>query len=150
MRVAVAADHGGFRLKEALIPFLESLGHEVMDLGTHNTDPVDYPDYATAIGKVIRDEIADRALFVCGSGVGASIAANKVRGLRAALCHDVFSAHQSIEDDDANVLCLGANVVGDRLAEDLVETWMNARFSGLERHRRRVNKIGRLDRELSI
>lgn len=147
MRVAVAADHIGFRLKEVLIPVIESLGHEVIDLGTHSRDPVDYPDYAVSIGRVIRDNLASRAILLCGSGVGASIAANKIRGLRAALCHDVFSAHQSVEDDDANVLCLGANVVGERLAEDLVQTWMAARFSNLERHRRRVDKVLRLERD---
>src|SRR4051812_16804995 len=112
MRVVLAADHGGYLLKERIALLLEGLGHEVVDIGTHSKEPVDYPDYAVQIGKYLRDAVAQRAIFLCGSGVGASIAANKVPGIRAALCHDVFSAHQSVEDDDANVLCLGAGVVG--------------------------------------
>jgi ribose 5-phosphate isomerase B len=147
MRIVLAADHGGYLLKERIALLLEGLGHEVIDIGTHSRDPVDYPDYAVQIGKLLRDQVASRAIFLCGSGVGASIAANKVFGLRAALCHDMFSAHQSIEDDDANVLCIGANVVGERLAEDLVRTWLDAEFSQLERHRRRIEKIHRLERQ---
>jgi RpiB/LacA/LacB family sugar-phosphate isomerase len=150
MRVAVASDHVGFRLKEKIVELLEGLDHEVMDLGCFSQEPVDYPDYALAIGKAIREGVAQRGVFLCGSGVGASIAANKVHGIRAALCHDIFSAHQSIEDDDANVLCLGANVVGESLAEDLLQAWMSARFSGLDRHRRRVEKIMRIERDMEF
>lgn len=146
MRIILAADHGGFPLKERVALFLETLGHEVIDIGTHSKEPVDYPDYALQLGKLLRDEVAPRAVFLCGSGVGASIAANKVMGIRAALCHDSYSARQSVEDDDANVLCLGAAVVGEGLAEELVRTWLEARFSELERHRRRVDKVQRIER----
>jgi len=146
MRVVLAADHVGFRLKDHVSLLLEGLGHEVIDIGTFSSEPVDYPDYAVQIAKLLHDQVGHRAVFLCGSGVGASIAANKLNGVRAALCHDVFSAHQSVEDDNANVLCLGANVIGERLAEDLVKVWMNARFSELDRHRRRVDKIQRFER----
>ncbi len=149
MRIAVASDHEGFRMKEMVLSLLDSLRHEAIDLGSYSKEPVDYPDYALEIGKSIRSGNAQRAIFICGSGVGASIAANKVSGLRAGLCHDTFSAHQSVEDDDANVLCIGANVIGERLAEEIIHVWLNARFSGLERHRRRVNKIIRMEREVA-
>jgi RpiB/LacA/LacB family sugar-phosphate isomerase len=136
-------------MKEMVLSLLDSLRHEAIDLGSYSKEPVDYPDYALEIGKSIRSGNAQRAIFICGSGVGASIAANKVSGLRAGLCHDTFSAHQSVEDDDANVLCIGANVIGERLAEEIIHVWLNARFSGLERHRRRVNKIIRMEREVA-
>jgi ribose 5-phosphate isomerase B len=141
MRIAVASDHAGFPLKARVISELRALGHETVDLGTCSTDPVDYPDYAQAAAEAVLADRADRAVLLCGSGAGAAVAANKFRGIRAATCHDSFSAHQSVEDDDVNVLCLGARVVGDALAAELVRTYVNARFSGAERHRRRLDKI---------
>ena len=141
MRIAVASDHAGFPLKERVISELSALGHETADLGTCSTDPVDYPDYAQAVAEAVRAGRADRAVLLCGSGAGAAVAANKFRGIRAATCHDTFSAHQSVEDDDVNVLCLGARVVGSELAAELVRTFVSARFSGAERHLRRVAKI---------
>src|SRR3954465_12495110 len=141
MKLAFGCDHAGFTLKKLLMEEARRLGHEIVDCGAFDNRPSDYPDVAKAVGDAVVGGKAERAVLVCGSGVGASVAANKVHGIRAALCHDIFSAHQSVEDDDANVLCLGANVVGESLAEDLLNAWMSARFSGLERHRRRVDKI---------
>jgi ribose 5-phosphate isomerase B len=145
MKLAVAADHAGFPLKDRIIAELRRLGHEVVDLGTNSTDPVDYPDYARAVARAVLDGRAERAIFICGSGAGASVAANKFRGVRAATCHDSFSARQCVEDDDVNVLCLGARVVGPELAVDLVRDYVGARFSGAERHRRRLAKIAALE-----
>ena len=141
MKIAVAADHAGFPLKARVIEEARKLGHDVFDLGTHSTDPVDYPDYALAVAEALRNGAADRAILVCGSGAGACVAANKFRGIRAATCHDTFSAHQGVEDDGVNVLCLGARVVGPELAAELVRTYLNAHFSDIERHRRRVSKV---------
>jgi len=141
MRLAVATDHAGFPLKDRVITELRKLGHEVADLGTNSTDPVDYPDYALAVARVVLEGRAERAVLICGSGAGACVAANKFRGIRAATCHDSFSARQCVEDDDVNVLCLGARVIGLELAVDLVRDYVNARFSGAERHRRRLGKI---------
>lgn len=147
MRIAFACDHGGFPLKARLLAELRSQNAEVLDLGTDSTAPVDYPDYAEALGLAIRDGRAEAGVLVCGSGVGASVAANKLPGIRAALCHDTFSAHQGREDDDCNVLCLGARVIGPELAAEILRVWLNARFSGLERHRRRVAKILALEQK---
>jgi len=141
MRLAVATDHGGFPLKDRVIAELRKLGHEIADLGTNSADPVDYPDYALAVARAVLDGRAERAVLICGSGAGACVAANKFRGIRAATCHDSFSARQCVEDDDVNVLCLGARVIGPELAVDLVRDYVNARFSGAERHRRRLGKI---------
>src|SRR5256886_7270721 len=141
MRVAIGADHAGFALKQLIGGDLRDLGHEVIDLGTDSMDPVDYPDYAEAVGKVILDGKADRGILVCGSGVGASVAANKLPGIRAALCHDTYSARQGVEHDDMNILVIGARVVGAELARELVRAFVGARFSGEERHRRRLEKI---------
>ena len=141
MKIAVAADHGGYPLKERIIRDLAGSGHDVSDLGTNSADPVDYPDYAKAVADAVLQGRAERAILICGSGAGACVAANKFRGIRAATCHDVFSAHQAVEDDDVNVMCLGARVVGPELAVDLVRTYVNAKFSGAERHRRRLEKI---------
>lgn len=141
MKVAVAADHAGLALKARLIDELRRLGHEPLDLGTDSPDPVDYPDYARAVAREVRSGRAARAVLVCGSGVGAAVAANKFRGIRAGTCHDTFSARQAVEDDDVNVLCLGARVVGPELAAELVRAFAGARFSGAERHRRRLAKI---------
>ncbi len=141
MKLAVASDHAGFPLKSAVIEDLRKLGHEAIDLGTDSTAPVDYPDYAQAAARAVLDGRAERAVLICGSGAGACVAANKFRGIRAATCHDSFSARQCVEDDDCNVLCLGARVVGPNLALDLVRDYVNAKFSGAERHRRRLAKV---------
>jgi RpiB/LacA/LacB family sugar-phosphate isomerase len=145
MRVAVGADHGGFPLKEPIIHVLRSDGHEVLDLGTFSGDPVDYPDYSEAVGRAVIQGKADRGVLICGSGVGACVAANKIPGIRAGLCHDTYSAHQGVEHDDMNVLCLGARIVGPKLAEELVRAFLKARFSGEERHVRRLSKVSRLE-----
>ena len=141
MRVAVATDHAGFPLKAPIIEDLRRLGHDVVDLGTDSTEPVDYPDYAEAAGEAVRSGRAERAVLICGSGVGASVAANKVEGVRAAVCHDTYSAHQGVEHDDMNVLTLGARVIGPALALELVDAFLRAQFSGEERHVRRLNKV---------
>ncbi len=147
MKIAVAADHAGFPLKTRVLEEARKLGHHVLDLGTHSTDPVDYPDYARAVAEALRDGVADRAVLICGSGAGACVAANKFRGIRAATCHDTFSAHQGVEDDGMNVLCLGARVIGAELAAELVRTYLSAHFSDIERHRRRVAKVERFEEE---
>ena len=147
MAIAIAADHGGFRLKNTIHQYLSSRGLQVIDLGTQSEDPVDYPDYARAVARAIQSGEAERAVLICGSGVGAAVAANKFPGIRAAVCHDGFSAHQGVEDDDMNVLCLGARVIGPELAKDIVGTFLAARFSGAERHVRRVGKIAEIERE---
>lgn len=142
MRIAVAADHAGFPLKELVMEVIRNAGHEVVDCGPDHIIPGDdYPDYAQRVAMAIRERQADRAVLVCGSGVGASVAANKFPGIRAALCHDTFSAHQGVEDDSMNILCLGARVIGPALAAELVETFLRARFSEAERHARRLAKV---------
>jgi len=141
MRIAVAGDHAGFEMKQDLAAKLRARGHEVLDIGTHSTDAVDYPDYAVAVADALRGGRADRGLIVCGSGAGVSIAANKVPGIRASVCHDVYTAHQAVEHDDMNVLCLGARVIGINVAEEIVTAFLGATFSGEERHQRRLNKI---------
>ncbi|MDA2935495.1 ribose 5-phosphate isomerase B [Acidobacteria bacterium AH-259-D05] len=146
MRIAIGADHAGFPLKDWLIETLRE-EHTLLDLGTDSTDPVDYPDYARAVGEAVINGKAEVGILLCGSGVGASIAANKISGIRAALCHDAFSARQSREDDDANILCLGPRVIGPKLAEVLVRIFIETKFSGVERHRRRLEKILELERE---
>jgi ribose 5-phosphate isomerase B len=150
MRIAVAADHAGFPLKERVINEVRKLGHEPLDLGTHSTDAVDYPDFARSVAEALRDGHAQRAVLICGSGAGACVAANKFRGIRAATCHDTFSAHQGVEDDGVNVLCLGARVVGQELAAELVRTYLNAQFSDVERHRRRVAKVEQFEEEFNL
>lgn len=148
MRVAFASDHAGFALKRELIARLGDDSHELVDLGTDDEQPVDYPDFADALGQYVRAGRAERGVLICGSGAGAAIAANKLDGVRAALAHDAYTAHQAVEHDDANVLALGARVVGTMLALDLLRTFLAARFSGAERHRRRLRKIEQLeDRE---
>jgi len=141
MIIAAASDHAGFPLKERVIEIARSLGHESIDLGTCSTEPVDYPDFAEAIAHAILNGKAERGILLCGSGVGASVAANKFRGIRAGTCHDTFSAHQSVEDDNTNVLCLGARVIGPELAIEIVRAYLGAHFSGAERHVRRLAKI---------
>jgi ribose 5-phosphate isomerase B len=145
MRIAIGADHAGFLLKQELLGSVKSLKHRVLDLGTHSTAPVDYPDYAEAVGRAVAEGRAERGLLVCGSGVGASVAANKIAGIRAAVCHDTYSAHQGVEHDDMNVLALGARVIGVELARELVRVFLAARFSGAARHRRRLKKIRALE-----
>jgi ribose 5-phosphate isomerase B len=147
MKVAVASDHAGFPLKAGIIEELRRLGHATVDLGTDSTDPVDYPDYARAAAEAVLEGRAERAVLVCGSGAGACVAANKFKGVRAATCHDPFSAHQSVEDDDVNVLCLGARIIGSGLALELVRQYMGAKFSGAERHQRRLAKVAGFEEE---
>ena len=148
MRVAVGADHAGYELKAPLMDLLDSLGHEVIDAGAYALDPTDdYPDFARAVAERVAGDQADRGVVVCGSGVGASVAANKVRGARASVCHDTYSARQGVEHDDMNVLCLGLRVVGLELGKELVSAFVSASFSDAERHRRRLGKV--LDMEAS-
>jgi len=140
MRIAIGADHAGFDMKSQLVDLLRAKGHEVLDLGTHSTAAVDYPDRADAVATALSDRRADRGLLVCGSGAGVSIAANKFPGIRAAVCHDTYTAHQAVEHDDVNVLCLGARVIGVALAQDITIVFLDARFSGEDRHQRRLDK----------
>ncbi len=141
MTIAIGGDHAGYELKQLLIGELKQSGHQVLDLGTGSTDPVDYPDIARAVGQALVEGKAVRGILVCGSGVGASIAANKIRGIRAGVCHDTYSAHQGVEHDHMNILCVGARVVGPALAREIVMAFLHAEFSQDERHIRRVNKI---------
>jgi ribose 5-phosphate isomerase B len=146
VRVAVAFDHRGFKLRGEILILLRDEGHDAVDLGVDAPEPkVDYPDLARTLGETLLAGDADRGVFVCGSGVGASVAANKLRGIRAAICHDVYSAHQGVEHDDMNVLCLGSEVVGPSLAADLVKTFLQAQFGGGERYRRRLEKIKEME-----
>src|SRR5207245_8600063 len=142
MLVAVGADHAGFSLKQDLVAYLKELGHEVQDVGAHRPDPNDdYPDYAQAVAEAIVNGQTERGVLICGSGVGASVAANKIPGIRAGLCHDTYSAHQGVEHDDMNVLVLGSRVVGVMLAQDLVKAFLGAKFTNEERHVRRLGKV---------
>lgn len=145
MKVAVACDHAGFILKDLALQTVRNLGHETLDLGTDSTDPVDYPDFAEKVGRAIQKGQVERGLLLCGSGVGAAVAACKMRGVRAGLCHDVYSARQSVEHDDVNVLALGARVIGEETAKMLIEAFLTAEFSGDERHVRRLAKIRALE-----
>jgi ribose 5-phosphate isomerase B len=147
MKIGIASDHGGFELKELLRPFLTALGHDVADFGAYelNNDD-DYPDFVIPLAQAVAAKRVDRGIAVCGSGVGASIAANKVHGVRAALINDYFSAHQGVEDDDMNLLCLGGRVTGYMAAEELVKAFLNTEFTGAERHMRRLGKVKQLDK----
>jgi RpiB/LacA/LacB family sugar-phosphate isomerase len=145
MRIALGADHAGFALKQSLVPCVKDLGHTPLDLGTNSPDPVDYPDYAEAVGRAVLEGRAERGVLICGSGVGASVAANKLVGVRAGLCHDTYSAHQGVEHDDMNVLVLGARVIGTKLAEELLQAFLNAKFTNEERHLRRLAKVKALE-----
>ncbi len=148
MRIAIGADHAGYDLKGPLIGPLEALGHDVVDAGAHTLDPADdYPDFARAVADLVASREAERGVVVCGSGVGASIAANKVKGVRAAVCHDTYSARQGVEHDDMNVLCLGARIVGEELAKEVVRAFASAEFSGEERHKRRLAKVLAIEAE---
>lgn len=152
MKIAIACDHAGFPLKRLVLETVHSLGHTALDLGTNSEDPVDYPDYAEKVGRALQRGKADRGILLCGSGVGACIAANKMRGVYACICHDTYSAHQGVEHDDMNVLCIGGRIIGPELAREIVSAFLSARFvgqdPGQERHARRVAKIRTLESEL--
>ena len=145
MKIAIACDHAGFPYKAKGIDAILKAGHEVLDLGTHSTDPVDYPDYAEAAARAVVRGEAERGIVLCGSGVGACIAANKIKGVRAGLCHDPYSAHQGVEHDDMNILALGARVIGIEMVPELVTAFLSAKFSGDPRHQKRLAKINALD-----
>jgi ribose 5-phosphate isomerase B len=145
MRLVVGGDHAGFRLKGPVVRALRAEGHEVLDVGTDSDEPVDFPDIAQRLTATLLTGEAERGIMVCGTGVGAAIAANKVSGIRAAVCHDLYSAHQCVEHDDVNVLCLGAQIVGELMALELIETYLGARFNDTEEFRRRVEKLSRMD-----
>jgi RpiB/LacA/LacB family sugar-phosphate isomerase len=145
MRIALGSDHAGYTLKEHLATWLAESGHAVYDLGTHNSDPVDYPDYAAAVSSAVLDGRADRGIVICGSGAGASVAANNLNGIRASVAHDVYTAHQMVEHDDVNVLCLGSRVIGTALAQDLINAFLAAKFTREDRHVRRLEKIRALE-----
>jgi RpiB/LacA/LacB family sugar-phosphate isomerase len=149
MRIVIGADHAGFAMKVEMLDFVRASGHEVINAGTDSDAPVDYPDVAEAVGAAVRSCQAERGILICGSGVGASIAANKLPGVRAGLCHDVYSAHQGVEHDDMNVLVLGSRVIASALARDLVRTYLDARFTGEERHARRLAKIRAIEKKFS-
>ena len=149
MKITIGSDHAGFALKKVLIDHLQKSGHQVQDVGTDSTAPVDYPDYAEAVARGVLHRGTERGILICGSGVGASVAANKIPGIRAGLCHDSYSAHQGVEHDDLNVLVLGSRVVADELAKDLCTIFLNARFTAEERHQRRLAKIVVIERRYS-
>ena len=146
MIVALGADHGGFCLKKPVINAIKSGGYDVLDLGTFDETPVDYPDYAKSVAEALVNAQAQRGILICGSGVGACVAANKIAGIRACLCHDTYSAHQGVEHDDMNILCLGARIIGPELAGELVKSFLSACFSGESRHKRRLEKIIALEK----
>jgi ribose 5-phosphate isomerase B len=147
VKVAVACDHGGFPLKARVVEEVRKAGHEPIDLGTNSAEAVDYPDFARAIGEAIQRKTAERGVLLCGSGVGASVAATKLRGIRAAVCHDTYSAHQGVEHDDMNVLVLGARVIGPEMVPELVRAFLGANFTNEERHVRRLAKVAKLEDE---
>jgi ribose 5-phosphate isomerase B len=149
MRLVLGSDHAGYELKQALIEHVRALGHEVLDVGTCSTAAVDYPDFAEALSVAVLDGRAERGVLICGSGVGASVAANKIPGIRAAICHDGYSAHQGVEHDDMNVLVLGSRVIGSELAKDLVREFLGANFSHEERHNRRLAKVKAIEAKYS-
>jgi ribose 5-phosphate isomerase B len=149
MKIVIGSDHAGWSLKAAVVSHITALGHEVLDVGSNGPEPVDFPDIAKAVTSKILSGQCQRGIMVCGTGVGASIAANKVRGIRAAVCHDIHSAHQSVEHDDVNVMCIGAQIVGPWLANDLVVSFLNAKFEDNEDYRRRVAKLAEMDRAFS-
>jgi ribose 5-phosphate isomerase B len=147
MTIACGFDHAGFPLKEAVLAVLRETGHDTLDLGTDSTDPVDYPDVALKVARAVRDGEAERGVLVCGSGAGVAVAATKVPGIRAATVHDTYTAHQAVEHDDVNVLCLGARVIGPELAEEVLRAFAHAAYTGEERHARRLGKIMEIERE---
>jgi RpiB/LacA/LacB family sugar-phosphate isomerase len=145
MRIVIGSDHAGFELKSTIVSYIQDLGHQIIDVGTNNAEPVDYPEYAEAVGKAILEERADRGIMICGSGVGASIAVNKLPGIRAGLCHDTYSAHQGVEHDNINVLIMGARIIGIETARELVRAYLGAEFTKEERHLRRLDKVSKLE-----
>jgi len=149
MKIAIGADHAGFELKEHIKKLLLTMSHEVLDLGTHSTNPVDYPDFSESVGLAVRDGKAERGILLCGSGVGASVAANKIPGVRAGLCHDHYSAHQGVEHDDMNLLVMGGRVVGESVALELVRAFLDAKYTGEERHQRRLTKVIAIEQRYS-
>jgi RpiB/LacA/LacB family sugar-phosphate isomerase len=149
MKITIGSDHAGFALKKVLIEHLHKSGHKLDDVGTDTIDPVDYPDYAEAVAQGVIQGRSERGILICGSGVGASVAANKIPGIRAAVCHDSYSAHQGVEHDDLNVLVLGSRVIADELAKDLCTIFLNARFTGEPRHRRRLEKVFKIEQRYS-
>jgi ribose 5-phosphate isomerase B len=147
MKIAIGSDHGGFLLKQVIAVFLRDLGHDIIDVGAPSLDPLDdYPQFSEAVSRAVRKGEAEKGVLICGSGVGASVTANKFPGIRAAVCHDTFSAHQGVEDDDMNVLCLGQRVVGDELAKEIVTRFIAATFSGAERHVRRLGEVAAIEK----
>jgi RpiB/LacA/LacB family sugar-phosphate isomerase len=150
MRIVIGSDHAGFQLKVAMGDLLRSMNQEVLDVGAFNENPSDYPDFAEAVGRAILDRKAERGVLICGSGVGASVAANKLTGVRAAVCHDTYSAHQGVEHDDMNVLVLGSRIVGVKLAEDLVKGYLAAKFTNEDRHVRRLAKVKALESKFAV
>jgi ribose 5-phosphate isomerase B len=150
MKIVIGSDHAGFPLKVAMGDLLRSLNQEVLDVGAFNENPSDYPDFAEAVGRAILDRKAERGVLICGSGVGASVAANKLTGIRAAVCHDSYSAHQGVEHDDMNVLVLGSRIVGVKLAEDLVKAYLAAKFTNEDRHVRRLAKVKALESKFAV
>ena len=149
MKIAIAADHGGFSLKEDVTKWLKALGHEVMDLGAHQYDKEDdYPDFSRYVGQALQNEQVDRGIILCGSGIGACVAANKIKGVRASVCHDTYSARQGVEHDAVNVLCLGARIIGPALAEEVVKAFVNAHFQTEERFERRLEKVNAIEQAL--
>jgi len=150
MRLALSSDHAGYELKRDLAAILGQKGHAVLDLGTHSTAPCDYPDAAESVAQALRNGDAERGVIVCGSGAGVSIAANKFPGIRAAVCHDTYTAHQAVEHDDMNVLCIGSRVIGAALAQEIVGAFLGATFSGEPRHRRRLDKVLAFERRYSV
>jgi RpiB/LacA/LacB family sugar-phosphate isomerase len=150
MKIVIGSDHAGFQLKAAMGDLLRSLNQEVLDVGAFNENPSDYPDFAEAVGRAILDRKAERGVLICGSGVGASVAANKLTGIRAAVCHDSYSAHQGVEHDDMNILVLGSRIIGVKLAEDLVKAYLAAKFTNEDRHVRRLSKIKALESKFAV
>jgi RpiB/LacA/LacB family sugar-phosphate isomerase len=148
MRIVIGSDHAGFALKNAMGDVLRSMGHEVLDIGAFNENPSDYPDFAEAVGRAVLDGRAERGLLICGSGIGASVAANKLTGIRAGICHDTYSGHQGVEHDNMNVLVMGSRVVGTKLAEDIIRAYLPAKFTNEERHVRRLAKVAALEKKM--
>ena len=148
MKIVIGSDHAGFRLKNAIGDLVRSLSHSVLDVGAFNENPSDYPDFAEAVGKAVIDGRAERGVLICGSGIGASVAANKIIGIRAGICHDTYSGHQGVEHDNMNVLVMGSRIVGEKLAEDVVRAFLAAKFTNEERHVRRLAKVDALERKM--
>jgi len=148
MKVVIGSDHAGFRLKNAIGDLIRLLSHSVLDVGAFNENPSDYPDFAEAVGRAVLDGRAERGVLICGSGIGASVAANKLIGIRAGICHDTYSGHQGVEHDNMNVLVMGSRVVGEKLAEDVVRAFLAAKFTNEERHVRRLAKLDTLERKM--